>query len=95
PDETMNLVKISRIRTVAGRVGIREISREGYKVMFRLWDNIKFPQAMMASLIANYGQRIMINAGEDPYIRLTIGHEEALEAIERFLDTASGEQKVN
>lgn len=95
PQETMNLLKISRIRSMAGRLGIREIERQGYKVIFHLWENVKLSQAMVASLVANYGQKLLLSAGENPHIRLTIGHEDVLDAITVFLDTADRDRPVN
>ena len=94
PDETMNLVRISKIRSMSKKVGIKEISQQGFKIIFKLWDNVKFPQAMMAALVGNYGQRIMINGGENPFIRLTIGREEPIDAINKFLETALQERAV-
>ena len=95
PHETMNLVKISKIRSMAGKIGVREISQQGFKVIFKLWDNVKISQAVMASLVANYGEKIMINGGENPFIRLTAGREEPLDAINTFLETALSERKLN
>lgn len=95
PMETMNLVKISKIRSMAGKIGIKEISQQGFKVIFKLWDNVKFSQTVMASLVANYGERLMINGGENPFIRLTIGREKPLEAIDTFLATALNQRKLN
>ena len=94
PDETMNLVRISKIRSMSKKVGIKEISQQGFKIIFKLWENVKFPQAMMAALVGNYGQRIMINGGENPFIRLTIGREEPIDAINKFLETALQERAV-
>ena len=95
PHETMNLVKISKIRSMAGKIGVREISQQGFKVIFKLWDNVKISQAVMASLVAKYGEKIMINGGENPFIRLTAGREEPLDAINTFLETALSERKLN
>ena len=80
---------------MAGKIGVREISQQGFKVIFKLWDNVKISQAVMASLVANYGEKIMINGGENPFIRLTAGREEPLDAINTFLETALSERKLN
>ncbi len=90
PRETLNLVKISRIRAMAAKMGVREIEQQGYKVIFHLWEQIKLSQGMVASLVANYGQKLLLSAGEDPYIRLTINREDPLDAIIAFLETANG-----
>ena len=49
----------------------------------------------MAGLVSTYGGRMMINGGREPYIRLTIGKDDPLQAIEKFLQIAVGERKPN
>ncbi len=95
PRDTMNLIKISKIRAMAGRLGVSEILQQGYKILFRLWDNVKFNEGMMARLVAAYGEKMMINGGKEPFIRLAVNKEDPLTAIERFLQTAVDERKVN
>lgn len=97
PRDTMNLIKISKIRSMAGRLGIKEISKQGYKIIFKLWDNVKLSESIMAGLVSRYGERMMVNGGKEPFIRLTINEnkEDSLKAIERFLQIASAERKVN
>jgi len=95
PRDTMNLIKISKIRAMAGKLGVTEILQQGYKVIFSLWENVKLSQETMAGLIGEYGERMMINGGKEPYIRLTVGKEDPLTAIERFLQTAVAGRKLN
>ena len=95
PKDTMNLVKISKIRAMAGRLGVKEITQQGYKIIFGLWENVKLTEPVMAALVAKYGAKMMINGGREPFIRLTINKEEPVKAIEQFLQTAVNEQKPN
>ncbi|MDO4486307.1 MAG: transcription-repair coupling factor [Bacillota bacterium] len=95
PKYTMNLIKISKIRSMAAVIGVKEITQQGYKVIFRLWENIRLNENMMSKLVAVYGGRLMINGGKEPYIRLTINKEDPLKAIEAFLQTALHERKEN
>ena len=95
PTATMNLIKISKVRAMAARVGISEISQQGYKVIFKLAENVKLTEHIMAGLMSVYGGRMMINGGREPYIRLTIGRDDPLQAIESFLQTALGEKQEN
>ena len=97
PKDTMNLIKISKIRSMAGKLGIKEISKQGYKIIFKLWENVKLSEGIMAGLISQYGGRMTVNGGKEPFIRLTINEnkEDSLKAIEKFLQTASAERKVN
>ena len=89
PKDTMNLIKISKIRAMAGNLGISEIMQQGYKIIFKLWENTKLSENMMSALISAYGEKMMINGGKEAFIRLTINKEEPLKAIEKFLQTAS------
>ncbi|MDO4545616.1 MAG: transcription-repair coupling factor [Bacillota bacterium] len=95
PQETMNLIKISKIRSMAGRIGISEILQQGYKILFKLWESTKLAEGMMAKLINQYGERLAINGGREPFIRLTINRQDPLKAIEGFLQTAVEEHKMN
>ena len=95
PRDTMNLIKISKIRSMAGMLGVREILQQGYKIIFRLWENVKPDASVMAALVSEYGERLMINGGREPYIRLTINRDEPVAAIEGFLKTAVSEKKIN
>ena len=75
PKDTMNLIKISKIRTMAGRSGIREISQQGRKVRCSLWQTTKFAEGVIPNLVTSYGGKIKFHGGSDPYIRLTVGKE--------------------
>lgn len=95
PRDTMNLIKISKIRSMAGKLGVKEILQQGYKIIFKLWENVKLTEGIMASLVSEYGEKLMINGGKEPFIRLTVNKEDPLKAIERFMQTAVCEHKVN
>ena len=51
PKDTMNLVKISKIRAMAGRLGVKEITQQGYKIIFGLWENVKLTAGVMSGLM--------------------------------------------
>ena len=72
PKDTMNLIKISKIRTMAGRSGVREISQQGRKVKCALWQSTKFPDGVIPNLVTAYGNKIKFHGGQDPYIQLTV-----------------------
>ena len=95
PKDTMNLVKISKVRAMAGKLGVKEITQQGYKIIFGLWENVKLTEQIMAALVSKYGPRMMINGGKEPFIRLTINKEEPLKAIEQFLQTALSEKQLS
>ncbi|MDO4869445.1 MAG: transcription-repair coupling factor [Bacillota bacterium] len=101
PADTMNLIRISKIRTMAGRTGIREISQQGLKVKFSLWRTTKFPEGVIPALASAYGGKIKFNGGTDPYIRLTVGKQPdspgyikgILKELELFFEIADRRQK--
>ena len=72
PKDTMNLIKISKIRTMAGRSGVREISQQARRVKFSLWPTTKFPDGVIPNLVTSYGGKIKFHGGSDPYIMLTV-----------------------
>ena len=80
---------------MAGKLGVKEILQQGYKIIFKLWENVKLTEGIMASLVSEYGEKLMINGGKEPFIRLTVNKEDPLKAIERFMQTAVCEHKVN
>ena len=80
---------------MARKMGISEILQQGYKLIFKLWENMKFDQNMMAQLISVYGGKLMINGGNEPYIRLTVNKDDPLITIEKFLQTALNERKLS
>jgi len=95
PKDTMNLIKISKVRAMAGRMGISDILQQGYKIIFKLWENTKLNADMMARLVGEYGAKMMINGGKEPFIRLTVNKEEPLKAIEHFMQTAFKDESAN
>lgn len=95
PRDTMNLIRISKIRAMAGKLGVKEIMQQGYKIIFKLWENVKLTENTMAQLISVYGGKMMVNGGKEPFIRLTVNKEEPVAAIEKFLQTAVNKVKLN
>jgi transcription-repair coupling factor (superfamily II helicase) len=99
PKDTMNLIRISKIRSMATRLGVREITQQGYKIMLKLWETTRFAEGVIPRLAAAYGEKIRFNGGSDPYIRLTVSSPKSdravLKEMEIFFRTALGEDKVN
>ncbi len=101
PKDTMNLIKISKIRTMAGRSGVREISQQARGVKFSLWPTTKFPDGVIPNLATSYGGKIKFHGGNDPYIMLTVskGPEDTgyvrniLKELELFFEMTDRRQK--
>ena len=99
PKDTMNLIRISKIRSQASRLGVREISQNGFKLMMKLWETTRFAEGVIPRLAAEYGDRIRFGGGSDPWIRVTVSaannDKVALEELEKFFRTALDEQKLS
>ena len=97
PKDTMNLIRISKIRSQATRLGVREITQNGYKVMLKLWETTRFAEGVIPRLAAAYGERIRFNGGSEPSIRVTVSSGKSdravLDDLEAFFRTALGEGK--
>ncbi len=99
PKDTMNLIRISKIRSQAARLGVKEISQNGHMLQLRLWESTRFAEGVIPRLAAEYGGRIRFNGGSDPWIRVTVVAEPTdrtvLEEMEGFFRTALEDAKVN
>ena len=92
PKDTMNLIRISKIRARAKRLGVKEITRSGYRLMLRLWETTRFADGVIPALAREYGEKIKFNGGSEPYIRLTAGSDKSgqqtLDDLDHFFETA-------
>ncbi|MDO5490972.1 MAG: transcription-repair coupling factor [Bacillota bacterium] len=99
PKDTMNLIRIARIRAMAAKLGVREITQNGYRLMLKLWQTTKFADGVIPRLASSYGEKIRFYGGSDPYIRLTVNSPKSdravLQEMELFFRTALGEEQVN
>lgn len=111
PVDTINLIRISKIRNMAGHLGVKEISQQGLKVKLSLWENVRMAEGVVPRIADVYGGRVKFFGGTGPYIRLTVAKEpgkpgyvrSVLKELELFLSvcyTESGngnadEMKVN
>lgn len=89
PRDTMNLIKISKIRSMAGSIGVKEISLNGQKMIFKLYETARFGEGVIPRLAMVYGEKIKFNGGSNPHIRLTVG-KAFLKEAELFLKEACG-----
>lgn len=71
PISVQNLIRIAVLRSKARKMGVTEISQDGYKIRFSLVPNVRFGSNTIPALVAEYGERIRFNGGSNPFIRLT------------------------
>ena len=99
PRDTMTLIRISKIRAMATRLGVKEITQNGYRLILRLWETTRFAEGVIPALASFYGERIKFYGGAEPSIRLTVSFDKAdrkiLDEMEDFFRTAAGEEKPN
>ena len=69
PASVTGLVDVALVRNTASRLGIREISQRGDKVLFF----ISVPEVeQISALINKYGNRLRFAEGEKPYISVQL-----------------------
>ncbi|MBR0456423.1 MAG: transcription-repair coupling factor [Firmicutes bacterium] len=105
PLRTQNLIRLSLIRAKAKKLGITEISQDGFKLKFSLMPDVRFGPDVIPNLVEEYGDRIRFNGGNRPFIRLTSAVRSGaagrpasedytqgiLKELEQFFKTAEGE----
>ena len=88
PRDTMNLIKVSRIRSMAEKLCITRIHEEGKKVIFQFAEANGLSPRSLAALSERYGMRLFIHGGVKPFVRFTPERKERLQEILEFLKTA-------
>lgn len=94
PRDTMNLIMISRIRSMAEKLCITRIHEEGNKVLFHFAQENGLSPKALADLSVKYGMKLFIHGGVKPFIRFTPGNKRRLSEILEFLETAGGTEKM-
>lgn len=91
PKDTMNLIAVSRIRSMAEKLCITRIHEEAGKVLFHFAQNNGLSPKSLAALSAAYGPRVFIHGGVKPFLRFSPDRKNRLGDIREFLKTAGGE----
>ena len=73
PQQTINLIKISHIRYLAGLMSVTEIKQNENKVVLSFDAKNPLSGFGLASATSAFGHRLFIHGGNQPFIRLTIG----------------------
>ena len=71
PRETLDLIRISRIRAMAELAHISRIHEQAGKIVFDFAENSVLTVKKLAGLSEKYGPRVFINVGRKPFIRLS------------------------
>lgn len=86
PDETINLIRISRIRSDAGKLGLSSITESAGRVIVGLGKESTLDPYGIAKVSERFGGRILFYGGAEPYIRLSAGENEKLADLGELLD---------
>ncbi len=103
PKETLNLVKISRIRALAEELSVTRIYEQGGKVFAALASKNPVGPFALSQASEAFGMRMLMHAGKEPYIQLKTEPREKLDDIIELLQILydnrkqpeSGENKEN
>ncbi len=86
PPATLNLIRISRIKTMAENLCISRISEEnspkGTKLVFHFLKENPVKPENFANLAATFGMNVLIHAGEKPFVRYNVQKNKLNEALE-------------
>ena len=87
PSETRSLMKVALIRSRCREAGLARASEEGGRLVFRYPAGTRIPQEKALQLSEVFGNRIIVNLGSRPFIRVPVQKrsrklDEALEFLE-------------
>ncbi|MBK5261344.1 MAG: transcription-repair coupling factor [Peptostreptococcaceae bacterium] len=86
PIETLNLIKISRIRSLSEKLCITRVHEEISKVIFNFAASNPLKAEMLGRLVGEYGQRIFIHGGVKPFIRYSLKGKDKLDEVVKLLE---------
>ena len=85
PKETMNLVKVSYIKTMAEKSGIIRIHEEEKKIIYDFHQKNSLTPKILSVLAEEYGVNILIHAGLKPFIKCRLKSKNKLDEVVSFL----------
>lgn len=93
PRETVNLIKISRIRTLAEKLAVARVYEQQGRVVVAFGEkNPITPYAIMA-VNDVFGMKAFVHGGVEPYIRITVKPYEKLSETIKLLETLHEQMK--
>ena len=87
PKETMQLMKVSRIRSMAERLCITRIREEAGKIILEFAPQNPLKAESLAKAASLYGNRIFIHGGVKPFLRLSLSAGDKLDQVADFLES--------
>ncbi len=89
PKETMNLIKVSRIRRLAEGAAVTKVYEQGPYVLFSFDEKSPLNPMSIIHLNEVFGARVFVHGGVKPYIRIPLVKRHELEDVIKLLQTLS------
>jgi transcription-repair coupling factor (superfamily II helicase) len=94
PESVQALLDVALLRADAVRARISDITQKGREILFTFRDDIDLPALMAVCTLASYRGRILLSAGERPYLTLRLSPgEDALGAARRLVEELRSRQE--
>lgn len=92
PRETLNLIKIARIKGLADDLRVRRIYEQDRHIVFTFDQFSKINAESIVMINAEYGGRSFIHGGNKPYIRILVDSSRILEETIKLLEILKGDK---
>lgn len=93
PKSTINLIKISHIRYLAGLLAVSEVRQNGNKVTLNFGEKNPLSGYSLFNATEKFGQRLFIHGGTQPFIRLTVNEKKNLDETLTLLELLAENRK--
>jgi transcription-repair coupling factor (superfamily II helicase) len=87
PREAIQLMKVSRIRSMAEKLCITRIREEAGKIILEFAPQNPLKAESLAKVSSTYGNRIFIHGGVKPFLRLSLASGDKLDQVADFLES--------
>lgn len=86
PKDTLNLIEIALIRSMAARYGIAKIRQEGNSLLFDLDDGCQLEMQQYGALSEKFGKSITIYASQNVKLKYSLQRKPKMSDITNFLE---------
>ncbi len=94
PRETLNLIRISRIRSMAENLAVSRIYEQQGKVIVAFGEKNPLNGYALMNVSEAFGMRTFVHGGVEPYIRLTVKPTEKLKDTVKLLQILQEQKSV-
>ncbi|MDO5303872.1 MAG: transcription-repair coupling factor [Clostridia bacterium] len=95
PRETMNLVKISRIRSLAEDLSVARVYEQGEKVIVQFGEQNPLSAYALMNVNEAFGLRAFVHGGKEPFIKLSTKPMNKLDDCIKLLEILKENKKEN